>query len=652
MEKLEKEIERDNYKKPSLTTSNDYLELEKDIKKLKNKYDFLFNSSINGIAYHKIVYDAKRNPINYIITDVNHHYEKILSIKREDVINKIATEAYNVEQAPFLELYSKVAETQKSISFETYFPPMDTYFKISAISPNKGEFITVFDDITESKISEQKLIESEENYRQLFEDSPFAVTLMDFNGNFLECNSSVEGLINYKKEELLGKNFITLKLVPKKFLSMVLNGFKTLSKEETPVPKEIQLYKKDRSLIWVLLYSSLVKLSNRNLIQVIVEDITDRKLADEKLIESEVKFRTITEQSFIGIAILQDFKFKYVNQQFSSTLGYSSDEILNWEPKEFFLHIHSKDRQMVEEIAQDKYVSTNGEIANLQFRVIKKSGEIIWLEIVSKTINYKGIPADLIATLDITEKIKAERIILEENKKLLELNKMRKDIITRVSHELKTPLTSIYGASQMLLKHLKEKLDDDVLKFVEIFHRGALRLKKLVGNLIDASRIETGKLELKISNQNLTKLIRECVEEMSYLTDNRKHTIKAELPDDSYINVDKIRLQQVITNLLSNAIKNTPKNGNIHVIIIENQDFVDIQIKDNGIGITEQEKGLLFEKFGKIERYGMDLGVDIEGSGLGLFISKEIIELHGGQILVESEGRHLGAQFTVRLFKK
>lgn len=139
---------------------------------------------------------------------------------------------------------------------------------------------------------------------------------------------------------------------------------------------------------------------------------------------------------------------------------------------------------------------------------------------------------------------------------------------------------------------------------------------------------------------------------MTYLTNNRNQTINVILPDAVYLNVDKIRLQQVITNLLSNAIKNTPKNGEIHVNIIEKQDYTDIQIRDNGIGITDEEKGLLFEKFGKIERYGMDLGVDIEGSGLGLYISKEIIELHGGQIFAESEGRHKGALFTVRLFKK
>jgi len=378
-------------------------------------------------------------------------------------------------------------------------------------------------------------------------------------------------------------------------------------------------------------------------------DITKQRLATLKISESEDKFRTITEQSFIGIAILQDFKFKYINQQFADTLGFTPKEILRWKPKEFFSLIHPEDKERIMRIAEKKYFGKNAVLAGLQFRIIKKTGDIIWLEIISKTIPFKGNKADLIATLDITEKKKAERIILEENRTLLELNKMRKDIITRVSHELKTPLTSIYGASQLLLKHYNGKIDEYVLEFIEIFHRGALRLKKLVENLIDASRIESGKLELFLQMNNIVKITKECVEEMSYLLESRKLNVILNCPAELQFIVDKIRIQQVITNLLSNAIKNTPANGKIYITLIDHYDHIDIQIKDTGIGITKKEKELLFEKFGKMERYGMDLGVDIEGSGLGLFISKEIVELHGGQIIVESEGRNKGSTFTIRL---
>ena len=128
--------------------------------------------------------------------------------------------------------------------------------------------------------------------------------------------------------------------------------------------------------------------------------------------------------------------------------------------------------------------------------------------------------------------------------------------------------------------------------------------------------------------------------------------LKLDLPNETTINIDKLRFRQVLSNIISNAIKNTPKNGEIIISLIEKPESIDIKIEDTGIGFTEKEKEKLFEKFGKIERYGMDLGVDIEGSGLGLYISKEIIELHGGQIYVESEGRNKGSTITIRLYKK
>ncbi|TFF69069.1 MAG: ATP-binding protein, partial [Promethearchaeota archaeon] len=107
----------------------------------------------------------------------------------------------------------------------------------------------------------------------------------------------------------------------------------------------------------------------------------------------------------------------------------------------------------------------------------------------------------------------------------------------------------------------------------------------------------------------------------------------------------------VITNLLSNAIKNTPPNGNIIIKLTESIDSFYFSIKDTGVGLSEEDMNKLFTKFGKIERYGQDLDVDIEGSGLGLYISKEVIDLHGGSIWVESEGRNKGCTFKIRFYK-
>ena len=254
--------------------------------------------------------------------------------------------------------------------------------------------------------------------------------------------------------------------------------------------------------------------------------------------------------------------------------------------------------------------------------------------------------------IDINEKIEAEQLIIEENKRLLELHELRKDIITRVSHELKTPMTSIYGAIQILTKLDLEEISEEAQKYVEIGHRGCLRLKELIDNLLDVSRLDAKKLELKLQKENLVENIADCVKDMKYLATNRQLKIILELPEEIYLDIDELRFRQVLSNIISNAIKNTPKEGNIFITLDEKPEYIDIHIKDTGIGLTEKEKEALFEKFGKIERHGMDLGVDIEGSGLGLYISKEIVDLHGGQIIIESEGRNKGSTFTIRLFKK
>lgn len=157
---------------------------------------------------------------------------------------------------------------------------------------------------------------------------------------------------------------------------------------------------------------------------------------------------------------------------------------------------------------------------------------------------------------------------------------------------------------------------------------------------------------MKLQKENLIDLLIDTVKDMNYLATNRQLKMKLDLPNEAYIEIDRLRFRQVLSNIISNAIKNAPKEGEILINFVEKTDYIDIRVKDTGVGITEKEREKLFEKFGKIERYGMDLGVDIEGSGIGLYISKEIVELHGGQILMESEGRNKGTTFTIRLFKK
>lgn len=251
---------------------------------------------------------------------------------------------------------------------------------------------------------------------------------------------------------------------------------------------------------------------------------------------------------------------------------------------------------------------------------------------------------------EITKRKEAEKIIKEEFEKLKELEQIRKDLISRVSHEIKTPLMSIRGASELISEYHRAHMGKELLELIEMIQKGGRRLEHLVNNLLDISRIEYNKLLLNKKKENLSEIIKGISSEIKILIEGRGIELNLKIPESLYLEIDRIRIEQVIINLLTNAMKNTPKNGKIDVIVRKAGDMAEISVSDTGVGFTKKEMDRLFTRFGKIERYGSGLEyLNIQGSGLGLFISKEIIEFHGGKIWVISKGRHEGCTFTVKL---
>ena len=149
---------------------------------------------------------------------------------------------------------------------------------------------------------------------------------------------------------------------------------------------------------------------------------------------------------------------------------------------------------------------------------------------------------------------------------------------------------------------------------------------------------------------NLSEIIKETVSDMKYLIKKRDIDLNLVVLDDLYLEIDSSRMEQVITNLLSNAIKNSPPKGRVSLALEKYGNWAIFSVSDTGVGFTEEEMKRIFTRFGKIERYGEGLEyVDMEGSGLGLYITKQIVDLHGGKIWVESTGRNRGCIFKVRI---
>lgn len=211
--------------------------------------------------------------------------------------------------------------------------------------------------------------------------------------------------------------------------------------------------------------------------------------------------------------------------------------------------------------------------------------------------------------------------------------------------KLKTPLVSIKGYADLLLNQHYEDLDFYTISVLHEIKQGCSRLESLIKDLIETSKLESGEIKLNKLEDDLTFLIRFCIRDLKGLVETRNHELIVETDEKMITDFEKERIYDVIINLLSNAIKYTPPNGKIIIRSKIKKEFFIVSVQDTGIGLTNEEKGKIFKKFGKIERYGQGLDVVSEGSGLGLYISKKIIELHEGDIWVKSKGKKKDQNF-------
>lgn len=260
------------------------------------------------------------------------------------------------------------------------------------------------------------------------------------------------------------------------------------------------------------------------------------------------------------------------------------------------------------------------------------------------------------------EKVEEPTIRIEESlfrisgskqleKELNNLKNLKAEILNRTSHELKTPLISIKGFSELLLELHKEELTDDVKVMIKEIKRGSDRLEKIINSLIKGKKLELNDHKLNLSQENISEMINACVDDYHRALKTRDHSLVMDLPKELKIIIDRKKIKEVLNNLLSNAIKYTPVGGKISIKVKELKNLILISVKDSGIGFTNEEKERIFQKFGKIERYGQGWAISPEGMGFGLYFSKKFAEMHNGRLWMKSDGRNKGSTFYLTLPK-
>jgi PAS domain S-box-containing protein len=322
----------------------------------------------------------------------------------------------------------------------------------------------------------------------------------------------------------------------------------------------------------------------------------------------------------------------FVSNYAEKMLGYSRDDLSGSE--DFWSKvIHPEDFDRIsQEFAQ--MFETGKEVMN-EFRCIKKNGEIVWVQSQAVTImNSKGKVVGIRGvTTDITER--------------KELEKRKDQFIGMASHELKTPITTIKVFSQMMEKELSAN-GSDMVKYAHKMNEQINKLTRLISDLLDISRIETGKLSFEYQWFDLDELVASTVENM--LSVSRRNKIQIARKCDCKIYADRERIGQVLINLLTNAIKFSPAGSQIVVDVTGKNDLAVISVQDFGIGISREYQAKVFDRFIQVEE---PIEKTFPGLGIGLYITSEIVKRHGGKIWVKSEkGEGSTFYFTLPLAKK
>ncbi|MEQ8248317.1 MAG: PAS-domain containing protein [Alphaproteobacteria bacterium] len=359
-------------------------------------------------------------------------------------------------------------------------------------------------------------------------------------------------------------------------------------------------------------------------------DITDIKRAEEALRESEAKFRALVEGSLQGVCIQRDLKPVFANQAFADIYGFKDpdavlaiDSLLLLFPQDQWQEIAQSARAHVEE--------SRPPITKVQ-PAVRRDGEIFYIESRIGVIEWDGEPALQVSVIDVTERETMTRL--------------KDEFVSTVSHELRTPLTSISGALGLIASGMAGHVPPKIRELIEIANNNAERLVRLIGDILDIQKIESGRVGGRRVEVDIQTLLTTAATANQGLAE--KNGVVIDVVADARpvsINGDTDQLMQVMTNLLSNAIKFSPRNGKIEMAFRRDGETVVISVSDNGPGVPPEFRDKIFEKFVQVEASDSR---PRGGTGLGLSICRSLVEHHGGSMGYEDRPQG-GARFCVRL---
>lgn len=496
------------------------------------------------------------------------------------------------------------------------------------------------------KLESVRIAQAEDRYRGLVELSPDGMLVLVDN---LIVYSNISGVNIFGGMSVIDLIHLDIfDFIKPEYTKKIRREFKKiLTRNQVGDKLEIAINRLDGEEIYVDALGVPINYEEHKAVQFIVRDISERKLSESILKESERQFRDMfynhTAPRLI-IDALDNGKIFDANKAAAKLYGYPIEnlktmtiDLINTLPSKI--------------VHQEMEKAIHGKKFFFEFQHKNAAGELIYVEVHSTPITIKNKLMLYSVIHDVTGRkiVEAERErLIDEleaaNRKLKDMSKMKEEFLAIASHDLRSPFTAILGFSQILM--YDKSLDEKKRDYAERIYNSASTQLSYVNDLLHSIRLETGEITLHISPVHLDKLILQCVNTFIILAEKKEIRLTTKLDFHESVYVDEEKIIQVLNNLLSNAIKFTPQNGNITIESISSQSGeFSISIKDTGMGISQKVLKLLFKKYHKITTRGTEGEM---GTGLGLTISKNLVELHGGTIQVKSKPGK-GSNFIITL---